>query len=424
MTSDMPSPESTYDILVIGAGPAGLAATAALAERGLRVGAISPRHPPRWPNTYGIWRDELDEAGLTGVTRQTWSRTLVELPDDRTFDLDRTYALIDNDALRTTLRERADGAEAEWLEGVVVDVDRDLAPTAPVRVRTREGHTWTARLAIDATGHRSPSDDEEPWSGPGYQVAVGQVLAAEGDDPPPDSMTLMDFRPPEGAERSDPPTFLYEMATDDRQLVEETVLVSRPKAAFDRLEQRLRTRLRRRGWTDRQVLETERVVIPMGRSLPEVDPDSGLLPFGAAAEMVHPASGYMVGRTLLSADPMADAVADTLRRRSGPTAAAGAVRAGWRAIWPRELVRTRHLLQFGMEALLAMDTRQTHAFFEAFFSLPSSAWRDYLSGTAGPGRTARIMMDVFSRASLSTKTHLTRMAISPHARHLFRSLAA
>ena len=414
----------TYDVLVIGAGPAGLAATAALAERELRVGAISPTHPPRWPNTYGIWHDEFDAAGLTGVTRQTWPRTLVELPEHRTFDLDRTYALIDNDALRTTLLEGAERAGVEWLEGVVDTVDRDLAPTAPVRVRTRSGDTWTARLAIDATGHRSPSEDDQPSSGPGYQVAVGQVLATESDGPPPDAMTLMDFRHPDGADASGPPTFLYEMATDDRRLLEETVLVSRPKAAFDRLEERLRTRLRRRGWTNREVLETERVVIPMGRSLPEVDPDRGLLPFGAAAEMVHPASGYMVGRTLLAAEPMADAVAETLHRRSGPTAAAGAVRAGWRAIWPRDLVRTRHLLRFGMEALVAMDARQTYAFFDAFFSLPSSAWRDYLSGTAGPGRTARIMMDVFSRASLSTKTHLTKMAISPHARHLFRSLAA
>jgi len=58
----------TYDILVVGAGPAGLSATDALARQGLRVGCIAPSQPPRWPNTYGVWLDELRDPGLAGFT--------------------------------------------------------------------------------------------------------------------------------------------------------------------------------------------------------------------------------------------------------------------------------------------------------------------------------------------------------------------
>lgn len=442
MTSDE---TPTYDVLVAGAGPAGLAATAALAERGLRVGCVAPRHPPRWPNTYGVWRDELDRAGLVGTAARTWSQATVALPPDRHLELDRPYALVDNNKLRERLRKRADQNGADWLEGTVEAVLRDPGDGA-VEVHTRSGHIRTARLVVDATGHRDADGTEA-----GYQVAVGAVLPTDddaghspprGEDDPwgpdrretadahaaDDTMTLMDFRPPDGSRRaapSDPPTFLYAMEVGEtRRLYEETILVSRPKMGFRRIEDRLRARLRRHGLTDREALETERVVIPMGRALPDFDPERGRLPFGAAAEMVHPATGYMVGRTLLAVEPMADAVADTLRRRSGGAATPRAARAGWESIWPRDLVRTRHLLRFGMEALLAMDARQTHAFFDAFFSLPQADWRDYLSGTAGPGRTAGIMTKVFSRASLSTKAHLTKVACSPHIRHLFRSLAA
>ncbi|MFB6351005.1 MAG: lycopene cyclase family protein [Bradymonadaceae bacterium] len=419
----MPRTETpTYDVLVVGAGPAGLAATAALAERGLRVGSLSPSHPPDWPNTYGIWRDELERAGLTRAAARTWSRATVALPADRIRQLDRTYALIDNRRLRETFRDRAARHGVDWRKGIVDEITRECND-GPVHLHTRSGETLSGRLAVDATGHRSPSGTDA-----GYQVAVGVVIPTDETDEADETMTLMDFRRPDGTpevDPSDPPTFLYTMELGEgRRLYEETVLVSRPNLSFQPLEARLRRRLRARGVADREILDLEHVVIPMGRPLPDLEPNRGLLPFGAAAEMVHPATGYMVGRTLLAAEPMADAVADTLRRRSESGACPAAVRAGWQAIWPRDLVRTRHLLTFGMEALLAMDARQTHAFFDTFFSLPRADWCHYLSGRAGPARTARIMTRVFSRASLSMKAHLTKIAFSPQIRHLFRSLAA
>ena len=46
----------------MGAGPAALCIVAELVEQGLEVKALAS-HPPDepWPNTYGIWAEEVDE---------------------------------------------------------------------------------------------------------------------------------------------------------------------------------------------------------------------------------------------------------------------------------------------------------------------------------------------------------------------------
>ena len=53
------------DVLVLGGGPAALCMAAALADQGLSV-ALLAAHDLRqpWPNTYGIWGEELDALGL------------------------------------------------------------------------------------------------------------------------------------------------------------------------------------------------------------------------------------------------------------------------------------------------------------------------------------------------------------------------
>jgi lycopene cyclase-like protein len=417
----------TYDILVVGAGPAGLSATDALARRGLRVGCVAPSQPPRWPNTYGVWLDELRDSGLDEFTGRRWSTVRVDTGPDRRFELDRIYALIDKPVLRDHFRERATDHGVDWIEGTVTGADSDGADGA-VEVATRGGTTHRARMVIDATGHGGALTPGDTSEAAGYQTAFGIVVRGAELDRSAETMTLMDHRPPEPGATGDadgPPTFLYTMDIgDDRKLFEETVLVSTEKPSFEYLERRLRTRLEARDIEFDEAVDTERVVIPMGGPLPEVAPERGVLPFGAAARLVHPATGYMVGRTLQAADPMAEAVAEAFQSDDPPSSRRAAVRRGWRAIWPDEVVRSRHLLTFGLETLASMDAGQTREFFDSFFSLPDDDWRAYLSGTAPPRQTARIMWKVFSQASLGTKSHLTRMACSTHAHHLIRSLAA
>ncbi|MEB3252644.1 MAG: lycopene cyclase family protein, partial [Cyanobacteriota bacterium] len=83
------------DVVVIGAGPAGLSLAAELEQRGLNVAGISLHQPTDpWPNTYGIWVDELEDLGLTGLLSHRWKHCLVEVPG-KTLPLQRHYGLID-----------------------------------------------------------------------------------------------------------------------------------------------------------------------------------------------------------------------------------------------------------------------------------------------------------------------------------------
>ena len=50
------------DVLVAGAGPAGIAVAAECASRGLAVGLLAPDPDAPWAPTYCSWADELDPA--------------------------------------------------------------------------------------------------------------------------------------------------------------------------------------------------------------------------------------------------------------------------------------------------------------------------------------------------------------------------
>lgn len=53
---------TTADVAVVGAGPAGLALAAELAQQGLSVTLVSPE--AKFVNNYGVWLDEFRELGL------------------------------------------------------------------------------------------------------------------------------------------------------------------------------------------------------------------------------------------------------------------------------------------------------------------------------------------------------------------------
>ena len=387
--------EPTFDILIAGAGPSGLALSAALADRApdLRIGLLSPRHPAPWPNTYGAWLDELEAADEADCADHIWHDPTVATGEHRPHRLNREYALIDNDALRASLRERARVGNVEELSGVATGYERSSEETLVVRGRGER--TWEATLVFDATGHR-PTLLKTPQGDPGYQRAWGIVADVTGDPIPGDSrMTLMDYRSDYLAGDADrEPTFLYAMQLDDqRYFLEETSLVARPPVEFDTLERRLNRRMTARGVTVDRVVETERVSFPMGQPLPTSD--QPVVGFGAAAGMVHPATGYMVGPMLGRAD---------------------------RVVWPSELRRTRHLLTFGLETLLGLEADVLRDFFDAFFQLDRTDWGVYMSGEGPPAATARIMATVFRHASIGLRGELLRRALSREAYHLVRAL--
>ena len=56
------------------------------------------------------------------------------------------------------------------------------------------------------------------------------------------------------------------------------------------------------------------------------------LAYGAAAIMVHPASGYMINRVIKYAPEVAESIAKTFKETGSAQCAS---EAGWEAVWPK-----------------------------------------------------------------------------------------
>ena len=65
------------DVLVLGGGPAALCIASELHQRGVAVEGLAPGPVDApWPNTYGIWIDELNALGLEHLLEHRWSDTV------------------------------------------------------------------------------------------------------------------------------------------------------------------------------------------------------------------------------------------------------------------------------------------------------------------------------------------------------------
>ena len=81
-----------------------------------------------------------------------------------------------------------------------------------------------------------------------------------------------------------------------------------------------------------KIHETEWSFIPVGGPLPSGD--QTLTAFGAAANLVHPATGYSIARSLREAPAFACDVARLLQRKSDDVDRRA--ESVWQALWPQE----------------------------------------------------------------------------------------
>ena len=400
------------DVLVLGGGPAALCIASELHQRGVAVEGLAPGPVDApWPNTYGIWIDELNALGLEHLLEHRWSDTVSYFGDGGCVDEDQPlvhgigYGLFDRAALQEHWLRRATGVvwHRDSAEQVENRADHTLVICASGEVRK-------ARLVIDASGAQSPHiqrPDQGPVAG---QAAYGVVGRFSGDPISRGRFVLMDYRSDHLSEqqRREPPTFLYAMDLGDGVFfVEETSLAHAPGIPYDVLKQRLQQRLSRRGVELTEVLHEEFCLFPMNLPLP--DRSQPLLAFGGAASMVHPASGYMVGSLLRRGPGLAEALAAALTDPS--LGSVDLARRGWQALWPMELVLRHQLYQFGLGRLMGFNEQLLRRHFATFFSLPREDWYGFLTNTLPLPRLMGVMLRLFTLSSWELRRGLVLGAV-------------
>lgn len=376
------------DVLLIGSGPAALLLAVACADAGLSVGVLGADDRP-WPANYGAWTDELASVGLEAFVGASWRDARVITGEGESFLLGRSYARVARRRLRQHLLDRLHqhGATVRWVRAA--SVEHDLTGSD---VLDETGQSWRARVVVDASGHQ-PVFVHQPRAATAFQAAFGLIGRLAEGELDADVATFMDWRPADADALHDgPPSFLYAMALPgNRVLLEETSLIHAPAVPFPLLRSRLQRRMARTGFRVADIEQTELCLIPMDTPMPHVD---RVLPFGAAASFVHPATGYQLVRAAAAARDVAAALAQHLGVGGDPQAA---VRAAWRAAWPADQRAARELHAYGARVLSELDQADTAAFFSAFFRVPH-AWRNgYLAARSPLGGTLSTMSAVFAR---------------------------
>ncbi len=396
-----------HDVLVVGAGPAGLAMAAALCQAGLNVALLAPGLPDAlWPNTYGIWLDEIEALGLADTLAYQWPDTVVYF-DDQPHRLGRTYALIDNGCLQAHLLAIGERAGMRCYSGTAVTVAHRANGSL---VTMADGSTYEAGLVVDASGHFPVLLRQPKLHDVAFQAAYGLVGRFSAPPVQAGQCVLMDYRDEHlsAAERQSAPTFLYAMDLGEgRYFVEETSLAQSPGMKMAALQDRLERRLAGRGITAETVEHVEQCYFPMNAPLPE--PHQQVVGFGAAAGLVHPASGYSVGASLRYAPRVAGAIANTLGAAGATPREAS--RAAWAVLWPPGRLRTRALYLFGLAALLGCPPAVLRQFFATFYRLPQPEWTGYLADTLPPRAVAACMLHLFVRAPARVRSSLIRSAL-------------
>ncbi len=385
-------------LLDVGGGPAGRALAAAVAGRGLRTVLVDPAPDAPWRATYGSWAGELPPDLPAPVVAARAAGRAIALSEHR---LGWEYAVLDVAALRAHLDAQLSrhgvrvrrGRAAGWDDGAV---------------RLADGGQLRAAVVVDAGGHRQPLRAGRHRHA-AEQTAAGVVVDEDTAAPlvAPGEALFMDWRPDHGEDGW--PTFLYGIPLGGGAvLLEETSLARRPGLPLPVLRERLRVRLARHG-----------VVVPAGAGgesvrFPVDSPrhrTPGVLAFGAAAPLVHPATGFSVAASLRLAPLVADAIATRL-----PAGRGRALADARSAVWPPGARAVHRFRRIGLEALLRMPPAEVPAFFETFFALPPAHRWSYLAERADLRGTAATMRDLYTRAGWPMRARLIAPALLPPAR--------
>ncbi|KAF6165841.1 hypothetical protein GIB67_012738 [Kingdonia uniflora] len=390
-----------YDVIIIGAGPAGLRLAERVSLYGVKVCCIDPSPLSMWPNNYGVWVDEFEAMGLEDCLDKTWPMTKIHIDDRNTKYLDRQYGRVSRERLKTKLMEGCVSYGVKFHKAKVWRVDHQEFESF---VTCDDGSEIKGNLIVDASGFASTFTQFDKPRNPGYQIAHGILAEVEEHPFDLDKMVLMDWRDshmgnePYLRKNNDKlPTFLYAMPFDSNLVfLEETSLVSRPALLYMEVKKRMVARLRHLGIKVKRIIEEEKCLIPMGGPLPMI-PQS-VTAIGGTGGLVHPSTGYVVARALALAPILTDTIVECLgsnRMIRGRQLH----RKVWSKLWPMESRSTREYYRFGMETLLKLDLKGTRSFFDAFFDLDPYYWQGFLSSRLSLGELALLSLSLFGKAS-------------------------
>jgi lycopene beta-cyclase len=433
------------DVAILGSGPAAWATASACCQAGLSVTLIAPSPRTDWPQTYGVWLDQITlpvrrTLGLGDTDPVPFSYqwpNIVAVTGSSTRSLKRTYCLLDNAAIRAAFESTA---QATGLLTVRTTVAKAVKHDQWSSVAVVKGKPIEARLVIDATGAQSPfvqrtngspaaSSGRLGQSGADHSEVVADAMppagtalrgsnngtptgttkipfamqaaygvVAEVNRAPYAASVLMDWTGPNRRDAS----FLYALDLGGRWLLEETSLARNPALAPEDLKARLSSRLAAMGVTITAVHSEEHVLFPMDLPLPTIGQRT--LAIGAAGAIVHPATGYSVAASLRLAPRLAEGLRTAFAQPSADGQALSD--AGWRAIWPSDRRKARNLESYGLDRLLTMNQSEICGFFDTFFGLGPAVMSTYLGGEASSAELATVMWKVFQKAPLRLRSRL------------------
>lgn len=412
--------DSALDLVVIGCGPAGLSLAAEAAKEGLRVGLIGPDLP--FTNNYGVWADEFKDLGLECCIEHVWHDTIVYLDNGDPILVGRAYGRVSRHLFHEELLRRCFEYGVSFLDSKVEKI-----------IEANDGHSLVAiendimipcRLAIVASGAASGKLLEYEVGGPrvSLQTAYGVEVEVENNPYDPSLMVFMDYRDcrkqKSQSQEEEYPTFLYAMPlSPTRVFFEETCLAARNAMPFDLLKQKLMSRLDSMGVRIIKIYEEEWSYIPVGGSLPNMEQKN--LAFGAAASMIHPATGYSVVRSLSEAPKYASTIAAILRQGTPSKnvfpwekSMENISMQAWRTLWPEERQRQRAFYLFGLALILDLDIEGIRTFFRTFFRLPNWMLQGFLGSTLSSADLILFSLYMFVMAPQSMRMCLVRHLFS------------
>lgn len=276
---DFTFPSPVFDMIVVGAGPAGLALAARLAQQGFSTLIIGEKRP--WPHTLGVWEDELPSwfprTGITCVP-EVW---LPGSGSPRRISLRRTYRILDN---QETFTQLAKTPGLHWLE-LSRNERAHFVSNLHVKVGISSFYARTSVFAAIGVIAAAPDLVQLAWGG----------FKQDENEP----AVWMDFSDPQLAAHGG---FWYRLPTPNGFLQQATLAVAQPD---------------QRKWLDEYaqnqlaeaVSQIEAVAFTMNpaaarrQQLPR-----GVVPLGTAAGLMHPLTGYSVGTSLRLCDEIISAV--------------------------------------------------------------------------------------------------------------------